>query len=233
MELLYLLPPLPPATNPYSSGGIYNDEGLRFLQRQIQQLPDYTSPPLTSAIEATPENFQSDAAVDAAREHDAEGLCLTLDDPSACQIAFFPPPPPLEDGVANRSKVGVVFYGGALVDPRGYSPMMRMLSDTYGLSVSVPIFDGDLAFKFGTCESSRLGLAQRMFPGVEKWVLAGHSFGDLVASNDLWAIRNNTDSIAGLALLASSGKSGPGMRHAGFLHRRMGLAARRLRLGHP
>eukprot|EP00957_Ditylum_brightwellii_P044998 3413452-Ditylum_brightwellii.AAC.1 len=83
--------------------------------------------------------------------------------------------------------------------------MMRMLSDTYGLSVSVPIFAKDLAFKVGTCESRRLSLAQRAFPDIEKWVFAGHSLGGIAAANEVWAMagRNETDAIGGLALLAS------------------------------
>lgn len=178
-----------------------------FGTRSLQSLPDYTSPPLPSAIDATPEAFRSDAAVDAAREYDAKGLCQTLDDPHACQIIFSPPSSSskLSNNKGKEEEVGVVFYGGALVDPRGYSPMMTMLSEKYGLSVAVPIFADDLAFKFGTCESGRVALAQQAFPNVTKWVLAGHSFGGLVALNDIWAMvgKKETESLAGLALIGS------------------------------
>jgi len=105
----------------------------------------------------------------------------------------------------QNSTVGVIFYGGALVDPRGYSPLMQMLSEEYNLPVSVPIFTTDIAFKFGTCESGRLAQAQSAFPSVDKWIFVGHSMGGIAAFNDVWAMagRNETDSIGGLVLLAS------------------------------
>jgi len=80
-----------------------------------------------------------------------------------------------------------------------------MLAETYNMSVSIPIFAGDMAFKFGACESGRLGLAQEVFPNVTQWILAGHSFGGLAAFNDVWTMagRNATDAIAGLALAGS------------------------------
>jgi hypothetical protein len=169
--------------------------------RTLQELPDYTSPPALEAIDATPVAFQEDAAVDAARSADADGRCATLD-PAACQLLFPPPAAAVDSGTA---KLGVIFYVGALVDPRSYSPMMKILAEMHGIAAVVPIFADDLAFKFGRCESGRLNLAKQAFPEVEKWVFAGHSFGGLTAHNDIWSMmeRNDTDAIAGLALLAS------------------------------
>lgn len=55
--------------------------------------------------------------------------------------------------------------------------MAQIVSQRYGMPVVLPIFAADLAFQFGTCDTGRLDFAQAEFPQVEKWVLAGHSFG--------------------------------------------------------
>jgi hypothetical protein len=170
--------------------------------RLLQTLPDYTSPPLEEAILFTPPEFRDDAAVDAARDLAAAGNC-TVANPTACQMLF----PPVQGAIdSGTAKVGVLFYGGALVDPRGYSPIAAKLSQEYGLAVSIPIFDNDLAFS--GCDSGRIPLAAAAFPDIEKWILAGHSFGGIAAQADLWSLMNNNNltfpsSIAGLVLVAS------------------------------
>lgn len=174
-----------------------SSRGVRSLQFT---LPDYTSPPLPEAINATPVAYQSDETIDAARSLDADGKCVgdqAKDNTEACQIKF--------GSEFNESSTGVLFFSGALVDPRGYSPLMAMISDAYNLPISVPIFDGDTSYKFGTCESGRLAQAQFAFPSVEKWIFIGHSLGGVTAFNDVWAMagRNETDAIGGLVLLAS------------------------------
>jgi hypothetical protein len=169
---------------------------------------NYTSPPLPEAIEATPEAFRANETIDAARALDAAGLCVgdaAEENADACQIKFVPADYDDATDDSLRSTVGVIFFGGALVDPRGYSPLMRLLSDTYGLSVSVPIFEGDVSLKFGSCETGRLAQAQIAFPLVSKWIFVGHSLGGIAAFNDVWAMaeRNETDAIGGLVLLAA------------------------------
>ncbi|KAL3786280.1 hypothetical protein HJC23_005358 [Cyclotella cryptica] len=168
----------------------------------------FTSPPLPEAIEATPEAFRANETIDAARALDAAGLCFgdaAEENADECQITFVPADyDDTADDTVPRT-VGVIFFGGALVDPRGYSPLMRLLSDTFGLPVSLPIFEGDLSLKFGTCETGRLAQAQTAFPLVRKWIFAGHSLGGISAFNDAWAMaeRNETDAIGGLVLLSS------------------------------
>uniref|UniRef100_A0A7S0CE58 Alpha/beta hydrolase fold-5 domain-containing protein n=1 Tax=Proboscia inermis TaxID=420281 RepID=A0A7S0CE58_9STRA len=198
-------------------GGPAND---KLHHRSLQfVLPDYTSPPLPDAVAATPPPFQSDETVDNARDLDAAGLCVGPDaNYTACQIVFTPE---LDGGASNSStealttggKVGIIFFGGALVDPRGYSPMMRMLSDDYRIPVVVPIFTADMSFKMGVCDSGRLAQAQKAFPCVERWVLAGHSFGGIAAYNDAWSMAQQKDgtdikgtigdTIGGVAMIAS------------------------------
>ena len=167
--------------------------------RHLQELPDYTSPPLPIALEVTPESFRSDDVIDSIRDKAASGNCTT-DVGSRCHIPF----PAPEDMFESDSEVGVVFYPGGLVDPRGYSVIADLLATRYGLPTVITVFDNDLAFTFGTCDSGRLDMAKAEFPNVKKWVLAGHSFGGIGASTDMWVRWNNgDDSAAGLAMLAA------------------------------
>lgn len=166
------------------------------IHRITQSIPDYTSPPLPEAIDATPYKYRPDTVIDYAREQAKLKLCSTLDDPSICQILFrpkyrgFEPPFP---------RLGIIFYGGALVDPRSYSPLSRDLSDRYGLAVSIPIFDKDIAFE--GCSSDRVELASLAFPSVEKWILVGHSLGGMGVSVEVRnaLVNNGGDKIAGLS----------------------------------
>ena len=96
----------------------------------------------------------------------------------------------------------MIFHGGALVDPRGYSPLASILATRYGLPVVIPIFDDDLAFSFGMCDSGRLAMAQAEFDHVVKWVLVGHSFGGISAMSDAWS-RQNDSAVAGLVMIAA------------------------------
>ena len=165
--------------------------------RHLQELPDYTSPPTDYALAATPEAFRDDAIIDAGRAADANRTCFTGD--VACQIPFPPP-----QAALNTAKLGVVFYGGALVDPRAYSPVAKALSERYGMAVAIQIFEDDLPTRMGSCNTGRLDLAEEEFPYIEKWVLVGHSLGGIAAMTDVWTFVNDTDNrIAGLVLLAS------------------------------
>ncbi|CAB9508482.1 Inherit from bactNOG: Carboxymethylenebutenolidase-related protein [Seminavis robusta] len=167
-------------------------------ERELQALPDYTSPPLPIALEATPEPYRDDAVIDEARAIAAAGNCTV--DGNRCQIPFtvsptlFPEP----------SKVGMIFYNGGLVDPRGYAPIADIVADRYGIPTVMPIFEGDRAFSFGLCDSGRLDLAKAEFPDVEKWVLAGHSFGGIAAMSDMWQrMEAGDDAAAGLVMVAA------------------------------
>lgn len=168
-------------------------------------MPDYTSPPLSIALDVTPDAYRSDDVIDSIRAAAAAGKCTATE--NRCHIPF----PAPESDFDGDAKVGVVFYGGGLVDPRGYSVIADLLATRYGLPTVVPVFVGDIAFSFGVCDTGRLDLAKAEFPNVEKWVLAGHSFGGIAAMADMWERRmTNTagdndadDSAAGLVMLAA------------------------------
>jgi hypothetical protein len=178
--------------------------------RTLQEIPDYASPPTQYAISLTPKGYRPKFVIDAGINLASLGLCNEPDNFEACQIIFTPPKEFLDN---DNSKVGVLFYGGALVDPRGYSPIAHQISNRYGLPVVIPFFKDNIAFDF-TCNMKRVELASRAFPHVEKWVLAGHSMGGIGAMSDLFTIANKhgtethedevtMDDIAGLVLIAS------------------------------
>lgn len=173
-------------------------------------LPDYTSPPFADALLATPVAFRDDATIDAMRATDEAGNCTVSASSSTnmfCQIPFEPDPAVFDlPSSSNSSPLGVILFGGALVDPRGYSVLAERLTDRYGLTVVVPVFADDLQFTFGECNSGRLALAQAAYPDVEQWLFVGHSFGGVAAMSDVWdELQQPTYSgtIAGLVLLAS------------------------------
>jgi len=180
---------------------------LRTLQ---EDAADYSSPPTEYALSLTPEGYRPNFVIDAGLNLASLGLCNEPENIEACQIIFTPPKEFLEH---DNSKVGVLFYGGAKVDPRAYSPIAHQLSDRYGLPVVIPFFEGNVAFDF-TCNLKRVELASQAFPHVKKWVLAGHSMGGIGAMSDLFTISNKNgtetyedevtlDDIAGLVLIAS------------------------------
>eukprot|EP00339_Tiarina_fusa_P022758 CAMPEP_0117058854 /NCGR_PEP_ID=MMETSP0472-20121206/40870_1 /TAXON_ID=693140 ORGANISM="Tiarina fusus, Strain LIS" /NCGR_SAMPLE_ID=MMETSP0472 /ASSEMBLY_ACC=CAM_ASM_000603 /LENGTH=372 /DNA_ID=CAMNT_0004776311 /DNA_START=142 /DNA_END=1260 /DNA_ORIENTATION=- len=168
--------------------------------------PTYTSPPTDIAVKATPEAYRSDEVIDAARAKAAMGRCSpdNDDESSFCHIPFHP-----DEGAFGPSKVGVVFFGGAFVDPRGYAPLAKSIAERYGIPVVIPIFTSDISLTPGTCESGRLPMAAAQFQNVEKWILTGHSLGGIAATADAWNSMTNPnatidfDMLGGLTLLAA------------------------------
>lgn len=160
---------------------------------------DFTSsPPTAEALAATPQPFWS--GLDRVRHVARDGACAGDALSNYCQI-YFAANPELQP----PSKLGVIFYGGGLIDPRAYSPLARLLADRYGLPTVIPVFADDLAFTIGQCGSSRIELAKQLRPDIEQWILVGHSFGGIAAIVDLWAGVQAGDysSVAGLVLLAA------------------------------
>lgn len=100
-------------------------------------------------------------------------------------------PPPAQSHTKS-DRVGVVLYGGGLVDPRSYSIMAKSLSENHGLPVAIPIFPNDVAF-LGCNGTDRIQFATAAFPDVEKWLLVGHSMGGIGAQVDFWNAFNEQD----------------------------------------
>jgi len=205
-------------------------------RRNLQgfQVPDYTSPPLQDALDATPVKYRDDSFVDNARAAAAANECGggggsdgdESSNAALCQIFIEPD----EGQFDTKSQVGVIIYGGGLVDPRAYSPLARVITSRYGMPVAIPIFEQDLAYPF-SCYTGRIELANqrasaaaaaaasKIDSSVRKWVLVGHSLGGSGAMVDLTTIYQQQeerqqrqgsteveatiDDIAGLVLLAS------------------------------
>ena len=121
-----------------------------------------------------------------------------------CQMLFAPTEEAMDSGTA---KIGVILFGGALVDPRSYSVLAQDLAHNYGIAVSIPIFENDVAF-LGCGGTDRIPLAEWAFPHVEKWVLVGHSMGGIGLQTNV-LMSNQTDMmeqdnpIGGMVLLVS------------------------------
>ncbi|KAG7356238.1 alpha/beta fold family hydrolase [Nitzschia inconspicua] len=161
-----------------------------FHDRVLQfEIPDYTSPPLEEALAATPEDFRDDAVIDKMRDLDAAGNCTS----STCFIPFQP---------ATNSTTGILLYGGGLVDPRAYAVLAQPLAEE-GYTVLIPVFANDLAFGV-PCGTGRLEFAQELYPDIDTWVLAGHSFGGVAAMSDAWlALEDGDTTVGGVVLFAA------------------------------
>lgn len=72
---------------------------------------------------------------------------------------------------------GLVFYPGALVDPRAYAPTLRPLADAGYLVVVVKMPMGVAFFDAGAA-----GDVIADHPTIEHWAIGGHSLGGAVAS---------------------------------------------------
>ena len=98
--------------------------------------------------------------------------------------------------------VGLLFFSGALVDPRAYAPLARHLAQT-GTPVAVIALPRRGAF--GGAEGgevlARADQAMRGFAGVRCWVVGGHSRGGEVASR---MAARGLPPVAGLFLAGTS-----------------------------
>jgi hypothetical protein len=95
---------------------------------------------------------------------------------------------------APNPDLGVLFYPGALVDPRAYAPILRPLAEAGYVVVTTQMPLNLAIFDIGA--GDRLRAAH---PQIARWAIAGHSMGGAMASR--YAL--DSGDLAGLALLAS------------------------------
>ncbi len=95
----------------------------------------------------------------------------------------------------GEPRAGFIFYPGGLVDPAAYSPLMQRLSDDGVLAIIVPM-PLDLAV-FGVGRADDVVAA---YPGIDTWVIGGHSLGGAMAAEYM---KSGPDAIDGVAFLAS------------------------------
>lgn len=96
---------------------------------------------------------------------------------------------------AGEETVGLIYYPGGRIDPRGYSNMMREIAEE-GYLVVVPSMPINMAI-FNTNAADEI-IAH--FSGIGNWVIAGHSVGGTSAA--IYTAKN-PGKIAGLAIWAS------------------------------
>ena len=97
------------------------------------------------------------------------------------------------DPDGERRATGLAFIPGALVDPRAYIPILTPLAQA-----GSPVYIAKPPLGIAFLASDVIGHASAASPGVEHWVVAGHSLGGAVGSGQAAAAE-----AAGLILLAS------------------------------
>lgn len=99
----------------------------------------------------------------------------------------------LEPTEAEQQSAGVAFIPGALVDPRAYIPLLTPLAEA-----GHPVYIAKPPLGIAFLAPGVVARAGAEFPDVADWVVAGHSLGGAVGSQQ--AV---DDGAAGLILLAS------------------------------
>ena len=95
----------------------------------------------------------------------------------------------------GEEQVGLIYYPGGRVDPRGYSPLLREIAEE-GYLVVVPSMPINMAIFDANAADEIIP----EFPSVNDWVIAGHSVGGAAAA--IYA-NNHFEEIAGLVIWAS------------------------------
>ena len=90
---------------------------------------------------------------------------------------------------------GYIFYPGGRVRPESYAPYARELADAGYLVVVVP-----MPMNLAVLGIDRAGEVIAAYPGIEQWVMGGHSLGGSMAARYAF---DHPEQIAGLVLLAS------------------------------
>jgi predicted esterase len=132
------------------------------------QWATYARPPLPEAVEA----LQSD------------DLVAVTDTP---WLTFIPQ--------QNLQETGFIFYPGGRIDPRGYSTLMRPISEE-GYLVVVPTMPINMAI-FNSNIADEIIAAH---PEIKHWVIGGHSVGGTAAAQYTFS---HPEQIAGLAIWSS------------------------------
>ncbi len=92
-------------------------------------------------------------------------------------------------------QTGLIYYPGGRVDYRSYAPYARAVAEQ-GYLVVIP----RMPFNLAVFDPAEAGAVMDAYPGVQRWVVGGHSLGGAMAANFAKA---NPDRVHGLLLIAS------------------------------
>jgi len=121
-------------------------------------------------------------AVMADEQGAADGV--TVRELSGKAVAFVPESP----------RAGMIFYPGGKVQPEAYAPLLERCAEQGLLCVLVrPLFN--LAVLDANCADGVI----EQFPDVDRWIIAGHSLGGVMASDYLSRHEGDFEGIAFLA----------------------------------
>lgn len=104
--------------------------------------------------------------------------------------------------VDSASTTGILFYPGALVPPEAYAPFARTLAES-GFPVFIQKIPLNLAFTQKMEQTAYHRSVEFMdeHPGIQRWVIAGHSKGGAMAAQFAYQYSNL---IAGILLIGTS-----------------------------
>jgi hypothetical protein len=94
---------------------------------------------------------------------------------------------------------GLIVYGGGRVDHRSYAALAREIVEAHDVLVVIPPMTLDLAILSPDRADPIIG----EHPGIEEWVIVGHSLGGVAASSYIAEGAGNADRISALVFLAS------------------------------
>ena len=106
-------------------------------------------------------------------------------------------------------RTGVIFYGGANADIRGYTTVLRRLAEEGFLVVAVR-----MPLNMAVFAPERALSVMEAYPETQRWVMLGHSMGGAIAGQ---FAGHHADTVAGLIIwdsypLASAGLPDSGLR---------------------
>jgi hypothetical protein len=96
---------------------------------------------------------------------------------------------------AGEARTGLVFYPGAKVPAAGYAPGAQAIADA-----GFPVFIAEMPLNLAVLAPDAADAIMRANPGIDRWVLAGHSLGGAMATS---FIAGHPGAVDGLALWAS------------------------------
>ena len=160
-----------------SKGASSSTEGLGGAE--IFKLKDASYPPMPEALTA----LESDSAVTV-----SEVIVEEWEDEYSNYYYVFEPK-------NVDPTVGFIFYPGGLVDPRSYAPPVRAIAAEGYLTVIVKM-PNDLAV-LGVKRANEI---MSEYPGIEKWIIGGHSLGGSMACA---YAEEFTEEVEGVILWAS------------------------------